>query len=72
MTEPSNTQQLKKQLEGELIKYEDIKRELRISENTINHLRQMICDICIHSWAIDGRSYNEHTEFICNKCGLIR
>jgi hypothetical protein len=75
MTEPIDEitiVRLKEQLENELINYKRVSRELRVIENTINHLRQMICDICRHNWTIDSSSYNEHTEFVCNNCGLTK
>lgn len=64
-----NIEHLKKQLEAEQSALESFKRQVKNSENTINHLKEMIYDICEHEWVIDSSIYNEHTEYICTKCG---
>jgi hypothetical protein len=68
----TNILKLKQKLEQELVNYNTVKMELRTIQNTINHLQQMICDICTHNWTIDSSSYNEHTEFTCTICEMTR
>jgi hypothetical protein len=64
-----NLNHLKKQLEAEITHLEYIKRQMKNSENTINHLKSLIYNICEHNWIVDSSCYNEQTEFICSKCG---
>ena len=64
-----NIEHLKKQLEAEQASLDSFKRQVKNSENTINHLKEMIYNICEHEFVIDSSSYNEHTEYICTKCG---
>ncbi len=64
-----NIEHLKKQLEAEQASLECFKRQVKNSENTINHLKEMIYKICDHEMVVDSSNYNEHTEFICTKCG---
>lgn len=64
----NNIEHLKKQLVAEQEHLECVKKQLKNSENTINYLRQMIYNSCEHEWVVDSSSYNEHTEYICNKC----
>jgi hypothetical protein len=64
-----NIEHLKKQLEAEQNSLDNFKTQVKNSENTINHLKRLIYDICNHEWVIDSTSYNEHTEYVCTKCG---
>jgi hypothetical protein len=64
-----NIEHLKKQLEAEQSSLESFKRQVKNSENTINHLKEMIYKICEHDFVVDASSYNEHTEFMCRNCG---
>jgi septation ring formation regulator EzrA len=64
-----NIEHLKKQLEAEQASLDSFKRQVKNSENTINHLKEMIYNICEHEFVVDLSIYNEHTEFICRNCG---
>ena len=64
-----NIEHLKKQLDAEQVSLDSFKRQVKNSENTINHLKEMIYNICQHEWIIDSTSYSEQTEHICTKCG---
>jgi uncharacterized membrane protein affecting hemolysin expression len=64
-----NLEHLKNQLAAEEVNLAYIKKQMTQSENVINHLKELIYNICNHEFVIDSSSYSEHTEFICNKCG---
>ena len=66
----NNITQLKGLLIAEENHLEDIKSQLKDTENAINHIKQMIYNICEHKWVIDSSSYNEHPEYVCTDCGL--
>lgn len=66
-----NIEHLTKQLEAEQASLESFKRQVKNSENTINHLKEMIYKICEHQWVVDSSNYNEPTEFYCSKCGCV-
>ncbi len=64
-----NIEHLKNQLAAEQTQLEYIKRQMKNSENIINHLKSLIYNNCDHTWVVDSSCYNEQTEFICSKCG---
>ncbi len=67
-----NVEHLKRQLEAEISSLHTFKLQVRNSENTINHLKEMIYKICQHNFVVDSSSCSEHTEFVCTKCGYIQ
>lgn len=67
-----NIEHLKKQLEAEQVSLESFKRQVKCSENAINHLKNMIYKICVHNFVVDSSNYNEQTEFVCTNCGYIQ
>jgi hypothetical protein len=67
-----NLEHLKNQLAAEEVNLAYIKKQMTQSENVINHLKELIYNICNHALVIDSSSYNEHTEYVCTKCGFIQ
>jgi hypothetical protein len=59
-------------LDKELVKYNSAKNVLKNIEGNIITLKNLIYESCIHKWEVDPGYYNEHTEYICQNCGMSK
>ncbi len=63
---------LMKELEGAKVYKERLYREIKENDKKISKLENMVYSQCKHNWKIDRSSCGEHTEYICDTCGMYK